>query len=127
MIEIKKNPLGGTGFDAVHIFETWKLVFITSAEQYGELKRFKRHNLTDEVFILIRGSATLYTLDEEYSLLRTEMLPELAYVVKKATWHHLSVSGDALIAVVENSNTSRENTEDLTVSEWRKIKERKEC
>jgi hypothetical protein len=33
------------------------------------------------------------------------------YVVEKATWHHVQVGGDTLLAVVENSDTSKENTQ----------------
>ena len=50
MIEVKENPKKGSGFDAVHQFESWKIAFITSAAQYGELKEMKRHMLSDEAF-----------------------------------------------------------------------------
>ena len=33
------------------------------------------------------------------------------YNVRKAAWHHIVVSEDATVLVVENSNTSRDNTE----------------
>ena len=115
MIEIKENPKKGSGFDALHEFESWKIAMITSAEQYGELKCLKRHLLTDEAFLLVRGEATLFTADGDEAPLPTPLDKEKVYVVKSGTWHHLKVSEDALLLVVENSNTTKENTEGKTV------------
>ena len=115
MIQIKDNPKNGSGFDTVHTFEGWKVAFITCAEQYGELKVLKRHMQTDEVFVLVKGSATLFTADGDEPLTKTEMQSEKLYNVQKGTWHHLQVSQDALIIVVENSDTTKDNTESRTV------------
>ena len=111
MIKVKRNPKNGSGFDTLHTFEGWKVAFITYAEQYGELKIVKRHTNTDEVFILVKGKAMLFTADGDEPLQTTVLEKEKLYVVKKNTWHHLKVSEDALLIVVENSNTSKENTE----------------
>ena len=111
MIEIKENPRNGNGFDLLHIFEGWKTAFITYAEQYGELKILKRHTQTDEAFVLINGEATLFTADGGEPIQTTVLQKEKLYVVQKNTWHHLQASMDALLVVVENSNTNKENTE----------------
>ncbi|MBR2322856.1 MAG: hypothetical protein IKA54_04595 [Clostridia bacterium] len=111
MIEIKNNPKRGSGFDLVHEFEGWKVAFITPAEQYGELKTVKRHVETDEVFVLINGTATLFTADDGYPLQKTNLEKEKLYIVKKNTWHHLKVSENALLFVVENANTNKDNTQ----------------
>ena len=124
MIEIKENPLLGSGFDAMHTFENWKVAFITAAPQYEALQVFKRHLLTDEAFVLTQGQATIYTIsDDNKTLEETVMLPQCVYVVKKATWHHVQVSKDALLVVIENSNTTKENTEQITLEEWKNSKE----
>ena len=111
MIEVKENPKNGNGFDTLHAFEGWKVAFITHAEQYGELKLVKRHTKTDEAFVLVMGTATLYTADGDEPLVETKMEKEKLYVVQKNTWHHLQVSKDALLIVVENSDTTKENTQ----------------
>ena len=111
MIEVKENPKNGNGFDTLHAFEGWKVAFITHAEQYGELKLVKRHTKTDEAFVLVKGTATLYTADGDEPLQTTGLEKEKLYVVKQNTWHHLQVSEDALLIVVENSNTTKENTQ----------------
>ena len=111
MIKVKNNVKLGSGFDVVHEFEGWKIAFITSANQYGKLQVVKRHTQTDEVFILLKGSATLYTADGDSPLEVTRLEKEKLYIVEKNTWHHLKVSDKAVILVIENSNTSKENTE----------------
>ena len=115
MIEVKENPKNGNGFDTLHAFEGWKVAFITHAEQYGELKILKRHTKTDEVFVLIKGEATLFTADDNESLQTTVLEKEKLYVVQKNTWHHLKVSKDTILIVVENSDTTKENTESKAV------------
>ena len=115
MIEVKENPKNGNGFDTVHSFDGWKVAFITCAEQYGELKTVKRHTRTDEAFLLVKGKATLFTADGDEPLKETALKKEKLYIVKKNTWHHLKVSEDALLFVVENSNTSKDNTESRMV------------
>ena len=114
MILIKENPKNGSGFDTLHTFEGWKVAFITYGAQYDALKVLKRHTQTDEVFVLMNGAATLYTADGEEPLQTTTLEKEKLYVVQKNTWHHLKVSKDALIIVVENRSTSKENTESRT-------------
>ena len=124
MIEIIEHKKSGSGFDTMHTYDAWKVVFITYAEQYCEFKDaklVKRHTETDETFVLIKGNATLYTRDFEEPFLKTELEQEKLYCVKKNTWHHLSVSKDALLVVVENSNTIIANTERKSLAETDKV------
>ena len=115
MIEIKENPKNGNGFDVLHRFEGWKVAFVTCAEQYSEIKLVKRHTQTDEAFVLLKGEATLYTSDDDEPLQTTILDKEKLYIVKQNTWHHLKVSQDALLIVVENENTTKENTESKVI------------
>ncbi len=125
MIEIKENPQKGSGFDSIHTFGEWKVAFITHAEQYGELKAVKRHTQTDEAFVLVKGEAAVFWADGDEPLVKTVMEKEKLYNVPQNTWHHVQTSKDALIVVVENGDTSKENTETriLTEQEIRNIKE----
>ncbi len=115
MIEIKENPLNGNGFDTLHIFGEWKVAFITFAEQYGKLRTLKRHLQTDEAFILVKGKATIFNTDGDEPLSKTVMEKQKLYNVKQGTWHHLQVSKNALVIVVENADTTAKNTECRTI------------
>lgn len=107
MIEIFESR--ETGFAPKVVCDGWKAAFITYSPQYDELKEMKRHLETDEAFALLSGSATIFTFDG--ALHETAMEPKTLYNVKKGTWHHVKVSPDALLLVVENSDTTKENTE----------------
>ena len=116
MIKIS-DTLCDNGFSTQFLSDGWKVAFVTYAEQYDQLKVVKRHNFTDEVFVLINGSATLYTSDQQVPnhLIKTTLQHKKAYKVEKGTWHHLQVSKDAFLVVVENSNTSKENTDTFSL------------
>ena len=113
MIEI--HAIEKSGFSEQVTFEGWKTAFVTYSEDYGELHRMKRHLESDEVFVLIRGTATLYTLEGD-SVLETPMEIGKTYNVKKATWHHVRLASDGMGYIVENSNTTKENTEVLEIA-----------
>ena len=108
MIEI--HGIEKSGFSEQVTFEGWKTAFATPSAEYGELSRMKRHLETDEVFVLIQGEATLYTLEGE-TLLETPLEIGKTYNVKKGTWHHVCLAPNAMGYIVENSNTTKENTE----------------
>ena len=84
----------------------WKVGVLRYSERFSRLGEMERHMLTDEVFVLVSGSATLYTDAEEKN-----MEQGVVYTIPAAVWHHIVVSSDATVLVVENRNTSIENTE----------------
>ena len=52
---------------------------------------------------------------EDGSIEQTEMEKNTVYNVPKNEWHHIVVSEDATVMVVENSDTSKETTERVTI------------
>lgn len=53
---------GGKGYDRTMHFGEWRVAFLNWAEKFDKGSDFpaERHLLTDEVFVLLAGSATLY-------------------------------------------------------------------
>ena len=100
----------GEGFQVLKEFEGWKIGYLRYNDRFSKFDQFERHLETDEVFVLLEGCATLYT-DEE----SCEMVRHALYNIPKGVWHHIVVSEDATVLVVENSNTTKENTE----KKWR--------
>jgi mannose-6-phosphate isomerase-like protein (cupin superfamily) len=94
------------GFKVAQESGEWKVGVLRYSERFSRLGEMERHMLTDEVFVLVSGSATLYT---EAETLRMDI--GAVYTVPAAVWHHIVVSSDACVLVVENRNTSIENTE----------------
>lgn len=96
----------GSDFQVMTQFEGWKIGFLRSSERFSSCCQMERHLLSDEVFVLLEGSAVLYV--EDHKIL---METSTVYNVKKGVWHHIVVSEDATVLVVENSSTSRDNTQ----------------
>ena len=104
MIEISVHT--ADGFKVMAEYGEWKVGMLRYNERFSYLGQMERHLLTDEVFVLISGNATLYTDNET-----VEMKQNYVYTVPAGVWHHIVVSIDANVIVVENRNTSIENTE----------------
>lgn len=96
----------GEDFKAVMQFEGWKIGFLRYSERFSDFKILERHTQTDEAFVLLEGDAVIYENTESVKMEKRKL-----YNIKKGTWHHIVVSRDATVMVIENSNTSKENTE----------------
>ena len=96
----------GDGWKIMKEFEGWKIGYLRYNERFSKFAEMERHLETDEVFVLLEGTAILYVESET-----VEMKKGTLYTASKGEWHHIIVSKDAAVLVVENSNTSKENTE----------------
>lgn len=103
---IEKYKFIGEDFKAVLDFENWRIGILRFSERFSKFDRLERHLLTDEAFILLDGKATLFTDTES-----VEMEKCIVYNIPKGQWHHIIVDKTTTVMVVENSNTSDENTE----------------
>lgn len=104
MIEVTAHT--AEGFKVMTEYGEWKVGMLRYNERFSHLGEMERHLLTDEVFVLVSGKATLYTDSEA-----VDMEQGSIYTVPVGVWHHIVVSVDANVMVVENRNTSIENTE----------------
>jgi hypothetical protein len=77
----------------------WEPIF--DLEKVGEVER---HNQTDEVFILTKGKAVLFTIDDQGMQIE-EMKLGVVYNVCKGAWHTLISTHDASWIIVENRDT----------------------
>jgi len=96
----------------------WEPVF--DLENIGEIER---HCHTDEVFVLVKGKAVLFTIDLKGILQVYEMIPNVIYNVTQSSWHNLIATKDATWIIVENRDTHINDTEfkQLTNAELEKI------
>ena len=94
------------GYEIKHIFENWRVAYLQYADRFDNITYMERHLQTDEIFILVEGSASLITDDKTI-----KMDKNIMYNVTQGTWHNIKVSHDALVVIIENANTSKDNTE----------------
>ena len=102
------------GFKKLVSFENWRVAILNYHERYNAdgIKHLERHLITDEVFVLLQGKATLIIGEE---MTQYKMEPNKLYNVKKGTFHNVCMSKDAKILLVENDGTGRENSEYLKI------------
>ena len=93
----------------------WTLATLNWAPRFEEsnITDLERHHLTDEVFVLLQGKATLLIGEKAE---RVEMEPLKYYNIRAGIWHNIFVSKDARVLIGESSNTSKDNTDYLSLS-----------
>ena len=109
---LTKHEPSRPGFEPVVTTDRFKCAFLTHGEgfTYGKVREIKRHNKTDEVFVLLSGKATMLILEnEQYE--EIPMQPGAAYNVCAGTWHYLAATQDAVLFVTESSDTDKTNTD----------------
>ena len=101
----------------------WTVAALNYAERFDErnIVDLERHNLTDEAFVLLAGEATLL-LGE--TARRVKMEPLKVYNVRAGAWHNIFVSRDARVLVIENADTSKDNTEYFDLATRRVFRKR---
>ncbi len=92
------------------------------ANDIDQIGNLERHNRTDELFVLLNGSCALVYATEEgngLNLKIVEMRPHAVYQIPPALWHNTIMTKEAKLLLIENSDTSMENTDlrDLTKEE----------
>ncbi|HKL94143.1 MAG TPA: hypothetical protein VJZ69_02540 [Clostridia bacterium] len=100
----------GEGYDRTLKFGTWCVAYLNYADRFSKkgMKFIERHNKTDEVFILLKGKATLLIGE---SMEKVPMEKFKGYNVKQSAYHNILVSKNAKVLIVENNDTSDENSE----------------
>lgn len=128
LLEIRDHTT--EGYKPVVDFEAWRIAILNySPELLPEnITSMQRHNDTDEVFVLLRGRCILFLGQGDARVVRVfaeKMAPLKVYNVKKGTWHNHALSEDAMVLVVENRDTTFDNSPfcQLTVAQQAEIVE----
>ena len=100
----------GEGYMPLIDYNGWRVAIINFSEKLLQenICKMERHLETDEVFILLNGEANLYVGEEMKKYI---MEPGKFYNIKCGEWHCISMKKDSKVAVVENSDTGKKNTE----------------
>ena len=109
-MEYEVFEYNGVGYDRTMHFGEWRVAFLNYAERFDKIDKLERHMLTDEVFVLLEGRAVLI-IGEDQKIVELEK--NKIYNVKQAIYHAIKVTEDAKVLIVENHNTSKDNTEYL--------------
>ena len=100
----------GPAYNPTMHYGTWRVAIANYGPFFDRqtYPRIERHLLTDEVFVLLAGKASLVIGTERDEV---EMEMGKIYNVKVGTWHNVLLDADSKVLIVENHNTGPENTE----------------
>ena len=104
------------GYRPLVDFNCWRVAVLNYIDELlpENIHRMERHVETDEVFILVQGTAILILGGSGDTVTRLETWPmdlNKIYNVKQNVWHVALLSRDAKIILVENRDTGQANTE----------------
>lgn len=119
---LKISQYTGPGYAPQIDFETWRIAILNYCEAVRpeSINQMQRHDLSDEVFVLLRGHCLLIigagdqTIDKIYF---EELQPYKLYNVKRGIWHNHILSQDASVLIVENQNTSDKNSPQIMLND----------
>lgn len=113
LLEIHQHE--GDGYNPLVDFAGWRVAILNFSPDLlpENLTRMQRHNETDEVFVLLQGRCILFVGEGQESITRIhaeDLQPGKIYNVKQAVWHTHALSPDAKVLVVENRDTTYDNS-----------------
>ena len=105
----------GPAFQPLVNFQSWRVAVLNFTDHLRpeNLHDLQRHDETDEVFVLLKGRGILFIgdgKDEAGTITAVDLEPLTIYNVKQGTWHNHTLSEDASVLVVENRETTLENS-----------------
>ena len=120
-MEILNYAFEGEGMQRVFENEKWTVGIKNwkPANDITGIDCLERHNLTDELFVLIAGSCTLIYANEadgKLELGAVKMEPNKVYNIPATLWHNTITCKDTKMILIEDSNTSMENSDILSLT-----------
>lgn len=113
LLEIQEHT--GDNYKPLVDFENWRVAILNYSPALlpENLTQMQRHNATDEVFVLLQGRCILFVSEGQEtagSIHAADLEQGKVYNVKKAVWHTHTLSRDAKVLVVENRDTTYDNS-----------------
>lgn len=93
-------------------YGAWRVAVLNFCDELlpENLTNMQRHDETDEVFVLLRGRCILFLGDNAGAIHAADLESGKVYNVKRAVWHTHTLSRDASVLVVENRDTTHDNS-----------------
>lgn len=120
-MEILNYSFNGEGMQRVFENEKWTVGIKNwkPANDITGIDCLERHNQTDELFVLVEGSCTLLYANEAEGKLEikaVKMEKDKVYNIPATLWHNTVTCKDTKMILIEDSNTSMENSDILNLN-----------
>ena len=118
---LETSDYTGAGYLPLVDFANWRVAMLRYIDELmpDRIDTMQRHDETDEVFVLLAGRCILFlgegagTVDAIYA---EDMQPLKLYNVKRGAWHTHTLNEDATVLIVENCDTTDQNSPQVTLS-----------
>lgn len=120
-MKILNYSFDGEGMQRVFENEKWT-VGIKNWKPANDIKGInclERHNKTDELFVLLEGKCTLIFANEVEGKLcfyKVKMERDKVYNIPATLWHNTVTEEDTKMILIEDSNTSMDNSDILNLT-----------
>lgn len=121
LLEIKQYK--DEGYMPLIDYESWRVAVLKYCDELlpENINKFQKHDESDEAFVLLQGNCTLFIGDgnEKVGNIYHKTMELLkVYNIKKSTWHSHTLSKDAVVLIVENSNTRLINSPEIYLNDY---------
>jgi len=121
-MDIAVYEYAGEGMQRVFENEKWTVGIKNwkPANDVTGIDCLERHNKTDELFVLVEGACTLAYANESEKGLEfgvVNMQPNKVYNIPATLWHNTITQKDTKMILIEDSNTSMNNSDILELDE----------
>jgi mannose-6-phosphate isomerase-like protein (cupin superfamily) len=126
MNTIEKYEIKESGYHPFLIRDGWQVAQLNYdiSQNVENIKKLDIHNHTDEVFILLKGTAVLITaiLNNNQPQFGLEIMkPGITYNIPQKTWHNIAMEKGCGVIVVEKSNTHENDFEFFYLTEEKQL------
>lgn len=125
-MEIDVQEFQEEGYQPIVDFMEWRVAVLKYCEELeiDQIFTMQKHVETDEVFVLLEGSCTLFTAGDSdgiRGIKAWEMEPLKTYNVKKGVWHTHTLAKNTSVLIVENRNTCDLNSPTIRLTKEEKM------
>lgn len=111
----------GEGYRPLIDYGQWRVAILRYIDELlpKHIGKMQRHAETDEVFVLLSGRCILFLGEGKESvgaIYAHDMQPLKLYNVKRGTWHTHTLSEDAVVLIVENRDTTSNNSPEIELN-----------
>lgn len=121
-MKIEEYEFDGEGMQRVFENRKWTVGIKNwkPANDVNGIDCLERHNLTDELFVLLEGSCILIYAREDKGVMEwgtVRMEPYKVYNIPATMWHNTVTCKDTKLVLIEDSSTSMDNSDIYPFSE----------
>lgn len=103
------------GYKPLVDYDKWRVAVLKFCDDLliENIKTMQKHDETDEVFVLLQGECTLFlggANDKPENISKVVMEKHKVYNIKKEVWHNHIMNEEGEVLIVENRNTSDDNS-----------------